>query len=79
MLLQWPPCVGLACNTPLLEAARHGNTQLVQQLLDAGAQIEATNWVNETPLHVAAGLGHLEVIRLLIKRGANVNGSKASV
>jgi ankyrin repeat protein len=61
-------------DTPLILAARHGYPQLVEPLLEAGADIDARNKDYNTPLHEAAGHGHLDIVRLLIKRGADLNG-----
>ncbi len=68
-----------AGDTPLIKAARHGYPQLVEPLLDAGAAIDARNTMTSTALVVAASYGHLDVVRLLIKRGADVTGSEARV
>ncbi len=79
MLLQGHSSDAVSIDTPLLAAVQLGRTQLVEQLLDAGAQIDATNGDRETALHLAAWTGHLNIVRLLIKRGAAVNGPEARV
>ncbi|KAK7498759.1 hypothetical protein BaRGS_00009851, partial [Batillaria attramentaria] len=71
--------------TPLHEAANHDHKALVELLLDAGADIndrggELCNGI--TPLIDAASCGNMDVVQLLIKRGANTlakdtNGSTA--
>jgi hypothetical protein len=69
-------------NTPLHSAAWGGNTQQVQQLLRAGASINASNTWGQTPLHlVAKPYPHspptedqqIEVARMLLEVGADVN------
>jgi cytohesin len=42
-------------------------------LLKAGADKEAKNKDQETPLHVAARRGHADTVNALLKAGANVN------
>ncbi|KAK4887174.1 hypothetical protein RN001_003445 [Aquatica leii] len=87
--------------TPLHYAAMNGNTELVELLLNSGADTECkflyhqstfrspkedyNKWNKlytmfpppdgwgRTPLHPAVKEGHVEVVRLLIKRNANVN------
>uniref|UniRef100_A0A2C9JSZ2 Tonsoku-like protein n=1 Tax=Biomphalaria glabrata TaxID=6526 RepID=A0A2C9JSZ2_BIOGL len=60
---------------PLHEACNHGHTAVVEHLLDCGA------WINDrggdrcggvTPLIDAANCGNLDVVRLLVDRGANL-------
>ena len=46
---------------------------LVEFLLDRGADINARATINNTPIQQAAYSGHLETVRLLLSRGANVN------
>ena len=45
----------------------------VKRLIEAGADLEATDWRGWTPLHCAVLRGHIEAIRLLIEASANVN------
>ena len=56
-------------------AAQFGYAVVVELLLDAGEDANRFNPVgahsHSTPLHQAAGNGHLEVVELLIARGAN--------
>ena len=44
-------------NTPLHNAAKQGNVQAVQILLDRGAKADAVNVDGETPMHLAAENG----------------------
>lgn len=64
--------------TPLIGAASQGKIDVVNQLLDAGAKIEAhaqnadDQWIEagNTALHYACLNGQVDVVKLLIKRGA---------
>jgi uncharacterized protein len=62
----------------LLAAAAAGNVTRVKQLLDAGANIEATNQMGATPLMWAALNGRSEVVAMLLERGANINARTKS-
>lgn len=42
----------------------------MQALLDGGANVNAIGELGNTPLHEAAGQGHIEVVRLLLAAGA---------
>jgi uncharacterized protein len=57
----------------LLAATRKGDVAAVKQLLDQGADVNAKTRYNSTPLFFACDRGHLEVAKLLIERGANLN------
>lgn len=59
--------------TPLLYAAREGNTEVAAALLGAGAAIEGTEANGISPLLMAALNNQLEVAYLLLERGADVN------
>ena len=61
--------------TALFYAARDGNQKLVQMLLDAGADIDAAEANNITPLQAALGSGNFDVAAYLIERGADVNSA----
>ena len=58
-------------------AAQHGHVAIVRLLLDAGEDPNRYNPAghhsHSTPLHQAAGSNHLEVVQLLVTRGARVD------
>jgi len=58
--------------TPLMEAAVKGCSQIVRTLLGKGASALKADDYGFTPLHVAAGHGHLGVTALLVKAGADL-------
>lgn len=59
--------------TPLTCAARAGHVKICELLLDEGAFInQTTQYVNQTPLHVAIEHGNTDVVEYLISQGADV-------
>lgn len=58
-------------------AAQHGHTDVVRLLLDAGENPDRYNpdgfHSHSTPLHQAVSSNHLEVVQLLVERGARLN------
>ena len=58
-------------------ATQHGHAEVVASLLDAGVDPNRYNPVgahaHSTPLHQAALSGHLDVVRLLVERGARLD------
>jgi len=58
-------------------AAQHGHAELVALLLDAGEDPNRYNppgaHAHSTPIHQAALAGHLDVVRVLIERGARLD------
>lgn len=58
----------------IIKAAKKGNTFIVKLLLDQDASlIDARDTDQSTPLHCAVWKGHLSVVELLLKYGADVN------
>ena len=63
-------------------AVRHGNAEVVRRLLDAGADKDCPAFsslhfaASETVLVLAAGLGHLGVVEVLLERGALIDGRR---
>ncbi len=53
-----------------MAAARYGQSSIATGLLDAGADINAANRVGETALALAAGSGHVKMVKFLLARGA---------
>ncbi|QEN06050.1 hypothetical protein EW093_15585 [Thiospirochaeta perfilievii] len=59
-------------NTPLFYAIDWGSKEIVQVILDKGADINAKNINGETPLHQAITTDNVIVANLLIERGASI-------
>src|SRR5262245_59257072 len=61
--------------TLLMSAIAAKALPIVDALLKAGADPRATGQDGETALHIAARTGQLEMVRLLIERGADVGAA----
>jgi len=60
--------------TPLLLAARKGNSEIVRLLLAHGANVNAQDhYLAWTPLILASALGHKKVVKLLLEYGADID------
>jgi ankyrin repeat protein len=59
--------------TALIYAAREGHLDMVQALLNAGANVDAKTLESETALHKAAWQGRLGIVQALLNAGANVD------
>src|SRR3990170_7268322 len=70
---QTPTADKSAINEELLDAARSGNLARVTKALDQGADVNAANRYRATALLAAADKGHIDVVKLLIERGADLN------
>ena len=64
--------------TALHMAARRGNLEIAEVLLDCGADIDARDGLGDTPLRRAVNCDKIRVASLLLARGADVHsiGSK---
>ena len=59
-------------DTALHSAVDDGHRDVVELLIDAGADIEAQDSTGETPLHYACENGKLAILKMLLKAGADV-------
>lgn len=55
---------------PLMVAAAFGHVETVSALIDRGADVNAKDLTGWTPLHAAAFKGNLQIVRLLLEKGA---------
>merc|ERR1711959_794596 len=56
-----------------VDAAGGVQNDVVQLLVELGADVNKTDCYNRTVLHHAAAHGYLEIVRLLFYAGANLN------
>ncbi|MDZ4876053.1 MAG: hypothetical protein CLLPBCKN_005473 [Chroococcidiopsis cubana SAG 39.79] len=55
-------------HTPLLVAARDGHTEIVRELLKAGAKVRVEDWVFKgSPIHKATYNGNPEILKMLVE------------
>jgi len=60
--------------TNFITAASEGDREEVQAFLDFGSvHLNQGDYDHRTAIHLAAGEGHLEIVRMLCEAGANVN------
>ncbi|MEE9443504.1 MAG: ankyrin repeat domain-containing protein [candidate division Zixibacteria bacterium] len=65
-------------NTPLHFAASEGHTEVIEYMIEKGADVDTKSYFGITPLHVAAQNGQQKVIELLIKKGADIHAKGRS-
>ncbi|XP_065565796.1 putative ankyrin repeat protein RF_0381 [Artemia franciscana] len=61
------------CGECLHLAVKKGSADVCNLLIKSGAEIDATNVHGETPLGTATKTSNLDLVKLLLKRGANPN------
>ncbi|KAK7993821.1 hypothetical protein PG989_007202 [Apiospora arundinis] len=65
--------------TPLMKAARDGDSSVLELLLDGGANVNASDTDNRTALSWASSKGQDIVVKQLIDRGADIEAVASSV
>lgn len=53
------------------EACNHGHYNVAMMLVKAGSNVNAKGLDDDTPLHDAAIMGQLKLVKLLVERGAD--------
>ncbi len=66
-----PNLANLQRRTPLMQAADQGHHEIVEQLLAAGADIDAVDLNEQSALILASWQDHLETARALLRAGAS--------
>ncbi|XP_019621804.1 PREDICTED: ankyrin repeat and SOCS box protein 13-like isoform X1 [Branchiostoma belcheri] len=70
------PDPGLFTKSPLHEACFNGRHEVVEVLIEAGADVETVDSQYGSPLHVVCSRSYPECAELLLRAGANVNATK---
>ncbi|CAC5404193.1 unnamed protein product [Mytilus coruscus] len=60
----------------LLDVQKEGQTDTVRFLLSAGADVDHTDTMGRTALHIASGGQHADTVRLLLEHGAQMLNDK---
>ena len=60
-------------NNKLLDASYEGDEKTILKALLKGANVNTCNWIGVTPLMFAAESNHLDIAKILIYNGADVN------
>ncbi len=63
-------------DTALKLAVKQRHIEVVQAILQSGADVNIQDEEGETPLMIAADLGYLEVVQALLAAGADVECEK---
>ncbi|GMH45515.1 hypothetical protein BSKO_13472 [Bryopsis sp. KO-2023] len=66
---------GVAERTVLHIASKTGGTELIEFLIEAGAEVDALTIGRATPLHVAAADNRADAARLLLENGADIDAT----
>ena len=67
-----PACKTLQM-TPIIQATDQGQLDTVNQMLAQGENVNSATPEGVTPLFIASLIGHEDIVRRLIKNGADVN------
>ena len=65
--------IGAGSHTALMSAASRGSLNMIEVVIDAGADVNMVNECHNTALMTAARKGHQNITKALIESGADVN------
>ena len=65
-------------NAALLAAAREGDEDEVELMIDSGAEVEAADWAGCTALIIAAAGGHEDAVAVLLEKRRGTTPSTAA-
>ena len=68
----------MAEDDPIFEAVKNGDLSELKRYMADGGDIEVRTSINETPLIWAASHGHLEIVKYLVEKGADIDAQLAS-
>jgi ankyrin repeat protein len=61
--------------TPLHHAVTYRKIEVVEFLIEHGADVNAIDWTGMTPLHIAAVMNRIAEAKALVRAGANVEAA----
>ena len=71
---------GGSLGTALCAASKCGHENMVQMLIDAGAEVNAqTKWHRKNALQAASEDGHEKVVQMLLEAGADINAQEGEL
>jgi ankyrin repeat protein len=73
--LWFSACTEKTVTDRLWDAVNEGDVRTVEQLIKMGANVRARKPAGETILHFAAYHGHVEIAKLLIENGVEINAT----
>lgn len=62
--------------TPLIGASVSGNLEIMELLIEAGADVDKKDEWGDTPLMAAVAFDHIRAARLLLENGADIDATK---
>lgn len=68
-----PSLSGYEMGVLLCTYAALGWKEQLEEMLSSGVDVNTGDYDNRTALHLASGEGHVDIVKILLQRGANVN------